>query len=201
MKKERTKGAETRAKMVSTMAKLLQLRGYHGTGLSEIIKKSGTPKGSLYYHFPKGKEQLAAAALLESGDDFAAKLRVSLSHETNPARAIELACTTLAQELVDSNFEAGCPLATVALEAASHSEPIRLACVEHFQGWQELIAKMLQGSGVEEERAVELAVTALSTIEGALMLSRVRRSTEPLEQVGRQLNLLLAIVLGTRVEH
>ncbi len=182
--------------MVATMAKLLQRHGYNGTGLSDVTRESGTPKGSLYFHFPDGKEQLATAALRESGNEFASRLHASLSNETSPAKAIELACTVLAQELVESNFEAGCPLATVALESAAVSEPIRLACVDHFAKWQMLIDAMLQGSGVQPERAGELALTALSTIEGALLLSRVRKSTEPLEQVGRQLHLLLAIVLG-----
>lgn len=196
MSKLRSKGEQTRAKMVAAASKLLQRHGYHGTGLSQIIKESGAPKGSLYFHFPDGKEQLATTALIEAGREFASKLRNTITPETEPAEAIELACAALAQELVESDYEQGCPVATVALEAAAHSEPIRLACVDHFQDWQDLIKQMLLRNGVEEERAGELALTALSTIEGALLLARVRRSTEPLEQVGRQLHLLLSIVLG-----
>ena len=186
--------------MVAAAAKLLQRHGYHGTGLSQIIKESGTPKGSLYFHFPDGKEELATTALIEAGREFGSKLRANLSPETDPADAIEMACATLGQELVESNFEQGCPVATVALEAAAHSEPIRLACVDHFGNWQDLIKGMLLHHGLEEKRASELALTALATIEGALLLSRVRRSTEPLEQVGRQLHLLLSIVLGRSAE-
>lgn len=196
MGKLRSKGEETRAKMVAATAKLLQRHGYHGTGLSQIIKESGAPKGSLYFHFPDGKEELATAALIDAGREFGSKLRNSIGPETDPADAIELACAALGQELLESDFLQGCPLATVALEAAAHSEPIRLACVDHFGEWQDLIKLMLLHNGLEEERASELAMMALATIEGALMLSRVRRSTEPLEQVGRQLHLLLSIVLG-----
>lgn len=192
---KRSKGAETRARMVETAARLFRKHGYHGTGLSQIIKESGTPKGSLYFHFPAGKEELTTAALLESGRAFSNKLRALMTPEMDPDEAIEIACSALAQELVDSDYEQGCPIATVALEASTHSEPIRLACEEHFQGWQDLMEEMLERRGVAVERAQELAVMALAAIEGSLLLARVRRSTEPLTQVGGQLRLMLSCVL------
>jgi len=187
MSKLSSKGAETRARMVAITARLLQRYGYNGTGLSQIIKESGTPKGSLYFHFPQGKEQLTTTALLESGQQFAAELRESLTPDISPGDAIELACTALAQRMAESNYQEGCPLATVALEASSTSEPIRLACATHFQEWQDLIQETLQAKGVEREEAHEVAVTVLASIEGALLLSRVHLSTAPLEQVGRRI--------------
>jgi TetR/AcrR family transcriptional repressor of lmrAB and yxaGH operons len=196
MSKLRSKGEETRARMLEAAAKLFRKHGYNGTGLSQIIKESGTPKGSLYFHFPDGKVELTTAALLEAGREFSSTLRELMSPEMEPAEAIEVACSALAKELVDSDFEHGCPIATVALEASSHSEPIRLACAEHFQDWQELIESMLTRRAVPEDQAREVAVTALATIEGALLLSRVRRSVEPLAQVGRQMRMILACVLA-----
>ena len=199
MSKLRTKGEKTRVRMLEAAARLFRKHGYHGTGLSQIIKESGTPKGSLYFHFPNGKEELTTAALLESGREFAEKLRALMTADMGPADAFELACSTLAQELIDSDYEHGCPLATVALETSTHSEPIRLACAGHFQDWQDLIESMLSRGGVAQDQVHELAVTALSTIEGALLLSRVHRSTEPLAQVGRQMRQILSHVLE-RVE-
>ena len=48
---------------IDTASSLFANQGYHATGISEILKKSNAPKGSLYYYFPQGKEQLAQEAL------------------------------------------------------------------------------------------------------------------------------------------
>ena len=67
--------SETRARILLTMARLIEKQGYHATGLNEIIRESGAPKGSVYYYFPGGKEQIGAEAILEAGKIIAARLR------------------------------------------------------------------------------------------------------------------------------
>ncbi len=194
--REKSKGALSRARVIEVAGDLLRRKGYNGTGLSHIIKKSATPKGSLYFHFPGGKVELTIAALKESGTDFGDKLYSLITLENDPGEAIEIACNSLAQDLLESNYEAGCPLATVTLEAAANSEPIRLMCEEQFQNWEKLIEGMLLARGVAQDQANQLAVTALSCIEGALILCRAYKKTEPLEKVGRQLKVMLAMVLS-----
>jgi len=191
-----TKGERIKARVIQTAANLLQRQGYNGTGLSQIIRESATPKGSLYFHFPGGKEELTVAALEASGTEFSEKLRSYITSETDPGDAIEFACATLAAQLTDSDFQKGCPIATVALEASTSSEAIRAVCASHFQGWQELVEAMLTSRGVEQERASELATTAISAIEGAMLLCRANHDTIPLERVGRQLRYFLEIALS-----
>ena len=53
---------DTSARMIEATARMLQHRGYHGTALSDILEASGAPRGSLYFHFPGGKDQLAIEA-------------------------------------------------------------------------------------------------------------------------------------------
>lgn len=191
-----SKGAQSRARVVSAAANLLQRRGYNGTGLSEIIKASATPKGSLYFHFPGGKEELTIAALRESGADFGDKLRLLITPATDPGEALEIASKALSEELLSSDFEKGCPLATVTLEAASGSEPIRKTCEEQFRGWHELIEVGLVARGMPREAADSCALTALSALEGAMLLARAYKSTEPLEKVGKQLRAMVEMLLA-----
>lgn len=186
------KGAKSRAKMVSTTASLLQKQGYNGTGLNQIIKESSTPKGSIYFHFPGGKEELAAAAIRSSGEEFGDRLRAAIGPHPDLGEAIDATCRTLAAELLDSDYHDGCPVATVTLEAASQSEPIRLACEEQYRTWQDFVRDTLLERGLDEELAAELGVLVLASVEGAMILCRAYRSTEPLEAVGRNLKRLIS---------
>jgi TetR/AcrR family transcriptional repressor of lmrAB and yxaGH operons len=187
-----TKGERTRARLTATAAELLQRQGYHATGLAQIVEESGAPRGSLYFHFPGGKEELAVAALRASGAYWKKRIETAIEGEPDLGAAVVAVCKLFADELAASNWELGCPLATVALEASASSEVVRRTCAEHFAGWEESIAARLVANGVDRELALRMAMFALSTIEGALMLARVERSGRPLEVVGEMLRALIA---------
>jgi TetR/AcrR family transcriptional repressor of lmrAB and yxaGH operons len=189
-----TKGERTRARMIATAAALLQRQGYHATGLSQIVQESEAPRGSLYFHFPGGKEELAVAALRDVGEIWKRRIAAAIDGAPDLGAAIVAVCKLFASELAASDWQLGCPLATVALEASASSEPVRLTCAEHFAGWEASIAARLEKSGVHHEAALRMAVFALAAIEGALMLARVERSGRPLEIVGESLRSLVSVV-------
>ncbi|NDU76490.1 hypothetical protein GWI34_28275 [Actinomadura sp. DSM 109109] len=85
------------------------------------------------------------------------------------------------EALERSGWGDGCPIATVALEVAGTSEPLRHACAEVFASWELSLARRLAGAGVAEERARDLATYVLSAFEGALVLSRAAHDVRPLE--------------------
>jgi TetR/AcrR family transcriptional regulator, lmrAB and yxaGH operons repressor len=187
-----SKGERTRAKLVATTASLLQRQGYHGTGLNQIIADSGAPRGSLYFYFPGGKEELACAALAGAGAEWQERLEAVIDGAPDLGASVVAVCQALADALVASSYEHGCPLATVALEAATSSEAVRKTCAAHYAGWVEKIAARLARAGVAEEAARRHATFALSAIEGALLLCKVSRDVGPLLDVGEALRSLLA---------
>jgi TetR/AcrR family transcriptional repressor of lmrAB and yxaGH operons len=194
-----TKGERTRARLTEAAAALLQRQGYHATGLAQIVEESGAPRGSLYFHFPGGKEELAVAALRDVGEIWKRRIEAAIDREPDLGAAIVAVCKLFAAELAASDWQLGCPLATVALEASASSEPVRLTCAEHFASWEASIAARLVASGVDHDAALRMAMFALATIEGALMLARVERSARPLEIVGEGLRSLISLVaLGLR---
>jgi len=174
--------------MVRTTKALLQEQGYPGTGLNEIIRRSGAPKGSMYHYFPGGKEALGAAALELAGEEIRAQL-VALG-DLPPAEAIVRSAEILGRELAASGFGAGSPVATVALEMSSASDVLREACAKVYDVWHQLLQENLMRAGVPETTARAAAMVTLSTIEGALLLSRVQRSLEPLQRATEVLALL-----------
>jgi TetR/AcrR family transcriptional repressor of lmrAB and yxaGH operons len=177
-----SKKTDTRERVLRTAAKLFRTQGYHATGLNQVLAEGGAPKGSLYFHFPGGKEQLAAESLLLSGGEFCEYLKQVGSLD----EALEL----LGRRLIESDFTDGCPIATVALDAAGQSEQIRAACDQAYLSWEQVIAGFLEKQGIED--AVALATTVLATIEGALLLAKTRRDVAPLRQVGEHLKLLVS---------
>ena len=174
------KGEQSRAKLVSATAQLLQRQGYHATGLAEIVEKSAAPRGSLYFYFPGGKEALACEALQQSGAHWRGRLEEVVSSSADVGAAVNSACQAIAGWMEESGFELGCPLATVALEAGSTSESVRQVCVEHFAGWEHTLTRKLVAQGMDAAAASRTALFVLSTIEGAMLLSKIRRDTTPL---------------------
>ncbi|ROP38715.1 TetR/AcrR family transcriptional regulator [Saccharothrix texasensis] len=174
---------DTRQRVVRTAAGLFRAQGYHATGINQVLAEGGAPKGSLYFHFPGGKEQLAVEAVTLAGNELCEALAAALAAEPDPAKALSRALEVLGQELVASDFRSGCPVATVALDAASDSEPIRVACEDVYASWQRLIAAHVGDD--------DLATVVLAAVEGALLLARTRRSPDPLHAVAARLGALL----------
>jgi TetR/AcrR family transcriptional repressor of lmrAB and yxaGH operons len=188
------KGEISRNKMIAATAELLQRQGYHGTGLKQILEHSDAPKGSLYFHFPGGKEELACAALVQSGETLRLRIAEAIDGAPDLGAAIVAVTELLADELEQSDFDKGCPVATVALEAAGASELVRQTCEDSYRGWQALIEQQLETSGLPAPLAAQAAMFALSAIEGALLLSRVYRDVSPLRAVGAQMTMALKLL-------
>jgi TetR/AcrR family transcriptional repressor of lmrAB and yxaGH operons len=182
---------DTRQRMLDTAADLFQTQGYHATGLTQLTTAGGAPKGSLYFHFPGGKEQLAAEAVRLSSERTGELLRAIVRDAPDAPTAIDRAVDALASFLTESDFRRGCPLATVALDAAAASEPIREACADGYSSWHGVLADDLTGRGLSPERADELATVVLAAIEGGLLLARTRRDVAPLRAVAAHLHATL----------
>ncbi|MET8995164.1 TetR/AcrR family transcriptional regulator [Amycolatopsis sp. NPDC004169] len=182
---------DTRQRMLDTAADLFQTQGYHATGLTQLTTAGGAPKGSLYFHFPGGKEQLAAEAVRLSSERTGALFDAILRDAPDPATGIDRAIDALAGVLTESDFQRGCPLATVALDAAAASEPIRQACTDGYESWHVVLGDYLAGQGLSAGRADELATIVLAAIEGGLLLARTRRDLAPLRAVATHLHATL----------
>lgn len=179
-----------REQILDTACQLLERQGYHATGLNQIIEESGAPKGSLYYYFPEGKESLAAEAIEQSAAGIAANIERALAAGQGSATVIPAFIRALAGHVAGSGFSQGGPITGVALEAASGSERLRLACRDAYRSWAALFAGALQAE-YGEERARRLAVVIIAAIEGGIILARVERSEQSLLDVADEIERLL----------
>jgi TetR/AcrR family transcriptional regulator, lmrAB and yxaGH operons repressor len=168
---------------------LLEKQGCHATGLNEIIRESGAPKGSLYYYFPGGKDQLISEAVLEGARTVAARSREHLA-------LIGLAAFVLriAENVEASGYAAGSPLTAVAMETATKNERINLACREAYALLIAAFEEYLLASGMAPARATEQAMFITAAIEGGIILSRTQHSAAPLRIVAAYLDSIIAEV-------
>nr|WP_026197972.1 TetR/AcrR family transcriptional regulator [Sciscionella marina] len=182
---------ETRAQVLQTASSLFSRQGFHATGVTQVLAEADAPKGSLYFHFPGGKEQLAAEAVSVGAGELGQVIDTLIERAPDPASAITAMADLLVARLEGSDFADGCPIATVALDAGADSTPIRAACRAGYDQWLASIAGYFAGLGVSAETASELALLALSSLEGALLLAKTRRDTAPLHRVADRIAALI----------
>lgn len=175
---------DTRQRLLDTSATLFRRRGYTATGLKQIASAGAAPIGSMYHFFPGGKEQLGAEAIARSGRRYDRLIDLVFERSADVADAITTWFRLASDALRRSDYADGCPIATVALEAASTSEPLRIACAAVFDSWLTKITDELVAAGHDPQRARALANFALASLEGAIVLARAGRSTEPLRLTG-----------------
>jgi len=168
--------------MVRSMGRLLRRQGYAATGLQQLVLEAKAPMGSMYFHFPNGKEQLAAEAVARSGSDLGEMLATLLGGADTPA-AVRAIAAAMGADLKRSRWHNGCPIATTALEMAADSEAIRSATNAVFDQWELLFVQRMRADGIPLERTRGIAPLIVAALEGALILARTRRRLDPLERV------------------
>jgi TetR/AcrR family transcriptional repressor of lmrAB and yxaGH operons len=180
--------------MIWSAALLMRKHGVEGTSFSEVIERSGAPRGSIYHHFPGGKAELIAEATRYAGDFIASGLLAALA-EDDPVKAIRKFASDWSALLRRSDFSAGCPVVAASLEG-DRTPGARKAAGAAFARWHEILVGALEPHVADAARARELATLVVASIEGAVLLVRAQRSPEPLEQVSKTLERLLARELG-----
>ncbi|MGD0420844.1 MAG: TetR/AcrR family transcriptional regulator [Xanthobacteraceae bacterium] len=184
------KVADSKEKTLSAAVRLFSQRGYHGTGLQDILEAGGAPRGSLYFHFPKGKEQIGEAAV-QLGTEGVREFITDAAQTSGNVQAflVKLA-RGMAANLERSGYREGCPVATTALETAAQSDVLGRAARTAFQTWEQEIKRALISFGMKANKADRTATAVLSQLEGALLLARTYRSLEPMQRAEKALLVL-----------
>ncbi|GHG59179.1 TetR/AcrR family transcriptional regulator [Amycolatopsis acidiphila] len=165
-------------------AELFRRNGYTGTGLKQIVTAANAPFGSLYHFFPGGKEQLGEEVIRHSGMLYAELFDIFITPAEDVVSGIEAAFAAAAVTLRETDYADACPIATIALEVASTSEPLRQATADVFSHWIAKGTEAFQRFGLPEDNARKLTVAVITSLEGAFVLSRSLRDTEPLAVAG-----------------
>lgn len=181
---------DTRKRMVHSAALLLREHGVAGTSIARVLDHSNGPRGSVQFHFPGGKAQLLTEALAWAGGRITSTLTRAHERGSRPAEVVNAICEHYKKQLTDSDFRAGCPVGAVAQEA--YADPHlgdQVAAV--ITDWTNALKAVLVDAGHDDAEASDLATLCVGSIEGAITLARVHRSTRPIEVVQERLIPLL----------
>lgn len=177
------KGAKTRQAIVDAAAELFRRQGYDGTSISNIISQSRQPRGSLYFHFPNGKNEIAHEALTKSADDLGEMLEAVFAASATLPEAVEAICAGFAAQLEASDFQDGCPVSPFATSVDAEQANLRGACGNAYDDWLAATEVALEKYGFEKSRRSGLALVLLSAIEGALLLAKASGTTRALDEL------------------
>jgi AcrR family transcriptional regulator len=174
----------TKERIVDAGATLFRRQGYTATGVKQIVTEAEAPFSSLYHFFPNGKDELAAEIIRSSGQMFQQLVEFVFDSSPDVLTGVQNCFAGAAETLRQTDYADACPIATVALEVASTNEPLRKATADVFESWIKSATERFAAAGISEKPARELAIALIGALEGAFLLSRAARSTEPMDIAG-----------------
>jgi TetR/AcrR family transcriptional regulator, lmrAB and yxaGH operons repressor len=173
-----------REKALATAERLFRLQGYAATGLTQIIRESGSPKGSFYFHFPGGKDQLATEVIQSYGARGLATIEQLASISGgNPMSFITALCRAFALEMRKSDYTLGCAVQNLVAERIPADTPLDLALAETLTGWISAMSGHFHKCGIDHNDASRLAQGLLAGLQGARTIARTLRREDPFRHV------------------
>ncbi len=191
-----TKGERTKAQIVAAAAPIFNERGFAGTSLSDILAATGLEKGGIYRHF-ESKDDLAVAAFDYAVRVLEARQRRSLENAQTALERLYACVDVFASSLTHPALRGGCPMLNTAIDADDTHPALRERARQAVAHWQKLIfdiAEEAKANG-ELDAATEskiLASVITSSLEGAIMVSRLLRDQLHMDRVVSHLRAWLA---------
>jgi AcrR family transcriptional regulator len=185
----------TRDRILEATAELYRRQGMAATGLKQISGAARAPFGSIYHHFPGGKEAITVEVIRCEGIRYGEFVGAQLAH-TDPATGIPQMFENAGRLMESQDYGEACSIETIALEVAGTNEMLRQESATVFEGWLAGIAAWFGRLDITEEQSRRLALTTLTALEGAFVLCRTLRSIEPIVIAGQGVQAAVTAVLA-----
>lgn len=176
--------SDTRTRILDASSELFRRNGYPGTGLKQIAAAAEAPFGSIYHFFPGGKQNLGEEVVRVTGPAYGDLVYSFLDNDIPLPQAVTTMFAAAATLLEATDYADACPIATIALEVASTNETLRIATADVFTGWIDKGTDLMVSRGLEPDDAREWTIGMICSLEGAFVLARAMRTTEPLVVAG-----------------
>lgn len=172
----------TRERLLEAAITLMRRSGLSGAGINEIVRESDAPKGSVYYFFPQGKQQIVKEGLTQYSERVVAFIDSTLSSKRKPGEKVKALFNAFAERIELGEFRHSCPVGTVCLDLNSGLEGLRLVVATAFDQYVKAIEAHFPFE--DRRRAKSFAGLLLTAIEGAYIRGRADRSSKPFREAG-----------------
>ncbi len=172
-----SKGDQTREMILERAAQLFNRQGYFGSSLADVMHETGLEKGGIYNHF-SSKEELALEAFEYAVAKIGTRYRVLLEGKTNAVERLLAIAGAFKSFLDDPVLAGGCPIMNTAIESDDAHPLLRERATRAMDGWFLMLRRIIEkgitrGEIRPEVEAEVLASLLISTMEGAIMLSKL----------------------------
>ena len=185
----------TRDRILEAAAELYRRQGMPATGIKQISAAAEAPYGSIYHHFPGGKEAISVEVIRREGLRYGAFVGAQLE-TTDPLTGIPTLFENAGKLLESQDYSEACSIETIALEVASTNERLRLESAEVFESWLTGLATWFGQLEITEPERRRLALISLTALEGAFVLCRTLRSIEPIVVAGHGVQAAVQAAAG-----
>ena len=179
-------GRDTREKLLAAGIAQFHVSGFNGTGIDQIAKSAGVPKGS-FYNFFDSKNTFAAEVVDVYFDRHREKLHEYLADENlSPLERFSEYFAERTRFFESLGFQRGCMMGNLSVESSDHNETMRLRLEVNFNAWTDLFADTIRegqekGEITRDHDAETLANFVLNSWEGAILRMKAEKSIRPLE--------------------
>ncbi len=169
----------------------MELKGYFGTGVNEILKEANIPKGSLYHHFPGGKNELLKEAVIYSGKKQMRTYSEAMRNKKTVVEGLKAVIDRIIEELQETDYQYSCPIGAIAIESATANETIKAACMQVYEKMEKAFEAYLNLHGVEDSTSTAMFI--INLIEGASIIAKAHSDIRHLEVIKEQLDKILSV--------
>jgi TetR/AcrR family transcriptional regulator, transcriptional repressor for nem operon len=171
------RGEGTRENIIRKAATLFNQHGFAGSSMSDVMAATGLQKGGIYRHF-ESKEQLAVEAFAYAVSLMGRRFAAALEGKTNAIDRLDAVISVFVALPTDPPVPGGCAVMNAAIENDDGNPALRERARQAMDGLRGLVARTAEWGKTRGEvradvDADELATVMVSTLEGAVMLSRL----------------------------
>ena len=190
--------SDSRSRMIEAAAELFRRKGYHATSFSDMVRESGAPRGSIYFLFPGGKDEVVSEAIVAAGDEIEAAVAGAAARAEDAVSFVRVFAQDIAARLELSGYERGCAIATMVLELAPGDERLSDGFAQVFARCRAALAAQFEQWGFAPERALADAEIVMTALEGAMIVSRAERSLASFHHTTEALVTIIAADMPRR---
>jgi TetR/AcrR family transcriptional repressor of lmrAB and yxaGH operons len=181
------KKSDAKEEMVKTALRLFRSRGFAGVGVAELLEQSGFPRGSLYFHFPGGKEEIGVAAMQRQTQQDCENMLAAKAICDSAEEFVAKVYQVIGDRVERSAFRAGCVVGAITQEAAADASLLQEAAARCFAEMLQVMEEVLAHFGLPPEKAAQGASAMLTGLQGATLQARAFKRIDPFEHSAQAL--------------